>query len=144
MWYVSGEQGQTAVLGSEVSFRGFFEKNGAPISDDQIFHIVMSGKGAQGVIDRYLDTPENERPTAIACVNDLTALGVMRAAEKSGLSVPQDISITGCDGAPQAKWVHPQLTTVNQPLRLFGQRAAEILVAASNGDRTVQHASFPW
>ena len=143
VWYVFGARDRAAILASELGFRRVFERKETPLSDDQILHMEMTGRGARTVIERYLKTPSRQRPTAIACANDLAALGVLRAAEESGLSVPGDFSLTGCDGSPQAKWVHPRLSIINQPLRLLGQRAAEILVAGSDGVRRAHHASFP-
>jgi hypothetical protein len=37
------------------------------------------------------------RPTAIFCVNDLTALGILRGLCRRGLSVPEDIALVGYD-----------------------------------------------
>lgn len=52
-------------------------------------------------------------PTAILTVNDLTALGVLRALHASGISVPAQISVAGFDGILLTDAVHPSLTTVS-------------------------------
>ncbi len=69
-----------------------------------------------------------ERPTAIFALNDAMALGVYEAAEKLGLSVPNDLSIIGFDDIPEAKYIRPQLTTVRQPQREIGRVATRLLV----------------
>lgn len=68
------------------------------------------------------------RPTAIFALNDAMALGVYRAAEELGLSIPQDLSIVGFDDIPEANYIRPQLTTVRQPQREIGQTATRLLV----------------
>lgn len=69
-----------------------------------------------------------ELPTAIFSSNDMMAFGVMEAAREKGLRLPEDLSIIGFDDIPQASHVHPQLTTVRQPLEEMGQRAAQLLL----------------
>ena len=67
-------------------------------------------------------------PTAIVAVNDLHAFELLRAAQASGLRVPEDISVVGFDDAEQFS-PHPSpLTTVRQPFREIGFRAGELLL----------------
>jgi len=54
-------------------------------------------------------------PTAILCVNDYTAIGVLAELRERGIRVPQQISVTGFDNISLAQFVSPALTTVNIP-----------------------------
>lgn len=65
-----------------------------------------------------------ERPTAVFCYNDLTAVGVIKAFNEVGLRVPEDLSIVGFDNIDNAPF---PLTTVNIPIYEMGQRAAEYI-----------------
>ena len=67
-------------------------------------------------------------PTAIFALNDAMAIGVLEAAEKVGLSVPDELSILGFDDIPEASYIRPQLTTVRQPQREIGRTATRLLV----------------
>lgn len=67
-------------------------------------------------------------PTAIFASNDLMAFGVMEAVRDQGLRIGHDVSVIGFDDIPQAANVHPQLTTVRQPLVEMGRKAAQMLV----------------
>lgn len=71
-----------------------------------------------------------EIPTAIMCVNDLVAVGVMHTAQKHGLRVPGDISIIGFDNIPLSKYLSPTLTTIDLKPREVGRMAAELLIDA--------------
>ncbi len=64
------------------------------------------------------------RPTAVVCGNDVLAIGAMRAARELGLSVPEDVSITGFDDMDLAKVAYPPLCTVHVPHGEMGRRAA--------------------
>lgn len=68
------------------------------------------------------------RPTALLAMSDELALGAMAAAADAGLSVPGDVAIVGFDDVPAAADAHPALTTVRQPHREKGRRAAELLL----------------
>jgi alanine racemase len=69
-------------------------------------------------------------PTAIMTMSDVTAIGILQAAIDAGLSVPDDLSIVGFDDIPATSWTSPRLTTVHQPIREKGRRAAHRLIDA--------------
>jgi DNA-binding LacI/PurR family transcriptional regulator len=68
--------------------------------------------------------------TAIACYNDMTAIGALRALRTAGRRVPADISVVGCDDIAAASWVSPTLTTVAQQKAEMGRIAVARLAAA--------------
>lgn len=51
-------------------------------------------------------------PTAVMCSNDMTAIGALRVLARSGLRVPDDLSVIGFDDIHLAEFVYPPLTTV--------------------------------
>jgi len=77
-----------------------------------------------------------DRPSVLICANDDMAVGALFTAHKMGLSVPQDLSVAGFDDTPVSEIIWPPLTTVHQPLRTMGARAAERLIERLNADRT--------
>ncbi len=76
------------------------------------------------------------RPTIVLCGNDVLAVGALRGAEKLGLRVPQDVSVTGFDDIELAQVVRPGLTTVHVPHREMGRLAAQELVEMIEEKRT--------
>ena len=77
------------------------------------------------------------RPTAVACFNDLVALGLVRALTELGLRVPEDVSVVGFDDVPAATQTALPLTTVHVPQRAMGRRAVEVILGrlgAPDGD----------
>jgi LacI family transcriptional regulator len=73
--------------------------------------------------------PAERRPTAIACVSDLIALGALQAARNAGLVVGRDLAITGFDNVELADYTQPPLTSVRQPIAAVGQTAVTMLLA---------------
>jgi LacI family transcriptional regulator len=68
-----------------------------------------------------------ERPTAVICCSDMSAVGAMEAIHDAGLSVPEDISVIGFDDIEIARYVRPALTTVRQDMITIGRRSIELL-----------------
>jgi LacI family transcriptional regulator len=62
------------------------------------------------------------------CSNDALAVGAIMRARDMGISVPDDISITGFDDIDVAEIVTPSLTTVHVPHRHMGEAAATLLL----------------
>lgn len=73
-------------------------------------------------------------PTVVICGNDVLAVGAMVRARKMGLSVPDDVSITGFDDLEIATITSPPLTTVRAPHQEMGREAARMLVQMVNGE----------
>jgi LacI family transcriptional regulator len=70
-------------------------------------HTLEAGMKALSVLAALPD-----RPSAVLCSNDMTAIGVMRRALELGLNVPRDLSVVGFDDNQLAKFATPPLTTV--------------------------------
>lgn len=83
-----------------------------------------SGYGAAVEILRRSD-----RPSAIFCVNDLIALGVLDAARDLQIAVPQELSVVGYDDIRIASWSAYGLTTIRQPTKTMAEVGVEMLFA---------------
>jgi DNA-binding LacI/PurR family transcriptional regulator len=66
--------------------------------------------------------------TALFAFNDISAMGAIFAMRSAGLRIPEDVSVVGFDDIQSAAYQNPGLTTVRQPLREMGRRAAETIV----------------
>ncbi|MHB8619698.1 MAG: LacI family DNA-binding transcriptional regulator [Chloroflexota bacterium] len=86
--------------------------------------------GYDAACSLLLDHPAT---TAIFALNDLMALGAIRAAEQAHRSVPGDLSIVGFDNIPFAEMSTPPLTTIEQPAAELGARAVNLLVDLVEG-----------
>ncbi|MCP2322964.1 LacI family transcriptional regulator [Hamadaea flava] len=80
--------------------------------------------------------------TAVVCLNDTAALGLLDGLETEGVRVPQDLSIVGYDDLSFARRLTPPLTTVRQPPYSVGKAAAELLLAESAPDHDHREIRF--
>jgi LacI family transcriptional regulator len=69
-----------------------------------------------------------ERPTAIMCSNDLTAIGVMRQAFDLGISLPRELSVIGFDDTRLSDYMNPPLTTIQMSQTELGTLAFNALL----------------
>ncbi|PZQ50584.1 MAG: LacI family transcriptional regulator [Novosphingobium pentaromativorans] len=72
----------------------------------------------------------SDRPTAIICSSDDLAVGIVAEANRRGLKLPADLTVTGFDDTILASRIWPPLTVVRQPVEDMAFRAAECLIAA--------------
>ena len=73
------------------------------------------------------------RPEVIICVNDLVAIGALRACREAGLSIPSQISITGFNDIPLLDMIDPALTTVRMHLHEIGAAAGQVMLDQLSG-----------
>lgn len=99
----------------------------------------------EGIAAGHLALAHESKPTAVVCQSDLLAAGVIVAARELGMSVPQDVSVTGFDGL-DLPWLAPQeITTMWQDAPAKGKLlAAEVrAVLAGEAPEPVEvHAEF--
>lgn len=101
--------------------------------------LVVEGNGCPDGGERafrYLAALD-ELPTAMFCYNDMTAMGLMHAAGRAGLSVPEDLAVVGYDDILLASYLSPPLTTVSQPKVEMGQEAMRIALSLITGDEDI-------
>ena len=98
-------------------------------------HSVVAGISVAAGARAFEALPRGaSRPTAVLAMNDMAAIGVMSAAQKAGIRVPDEISVVGFDDVPPSSWTNPPLTTVRQPIVEKGRLAARLLVQRMKGN----------
>jgi LacI family transcriptional regulator len=76
-------------------------------------------------------------PTAVLCVNDITAVGVLRELRDQRISVPKEISVIGFDNIPLAEFSSPSLTTLDIPRQRIGHLVFDLLTASHSAVRSI-------
>jgi DNA-binding LacI/PurR family transcriptional regulator len=90
-------------------------------------HTMEGGMGAQREL-AALAIP----PSAIICSNDMSAIGVLRAAFESGIAIPRDLSLVGFDDIRLAQFTTPPLTTVQMSQMDLANLAFQALIDETN------------
>jgi LacI family transcriptional regulator len=103
------------------------------------FESVSCGHGIESALEAaasLLKCSSSSRPTALIALNDLSAIGAMRAATQAGLSVPRDLSVIGVDDIPLAQFLPIALSTIAQPLAEMARETMNFLVDRIERERT--------
>lgn len=80
--------------------------------------------------------------TAVVAYNDMVAFGALSGLHELGVVVPDQISITGFDDIPFARFTTPPLTTAAVPTSTLGRQAWERLRDQLQGQSTTQETDF--
>ncbi|WP_236788858.1 LacI family DNA-binding transcriptional regulator [Amycolatopsis sp. GM8] len=118
-------------------YRAALENAGCAADPDLVLHGGFEYSDGLDMGTRLLAL--DEPPTAIFAGNDAAALGVLEAARRRGLRVPDDLSLVGFDDTVLAEWSTPALTTVRQPLQDMGRVALRTLLRLAGGETLDSH-----
>ena len=108
----------------------------------RLFRIETVGTSladGRNVGERLLGLSRADRPSAVFCVNDLLALGLLQYLAQQGVRVPDDVAIVGYDDIDWASSASVPLTSVAQPRQQLGAAAAELLLDEAGQAGPHQH-----
>lgn len=112
--------------------RGYRRVLGERLSEDRIVHTGWDQLGGHRAMRGLLAS--GIEFDAVLAGSDRIAVGVIEALRDAGRDVPGEISVIGFDDHPLAAQYEPGITTVHQPLREEGERAAELALAMIEGE----------
>ncbi len=112
-----------------------------PFDPELVYHGDGNPGGGMEGIERLLRLAE--RPTAVFCYDDMTALGALRQIHRRGLTVPADVSVIGFDDLHVVRYLEPPLTTVRQPMAEMGRLAMERLLEILAGSKSEHNIKVP-
>ncbi|HHV43353.1 MAG TPA: LacI family transcriptional regulator [Firmicutes bacterium] len=82
-------------------------------------------------------------PQAFFAVNDMMAIGCLRACRDLGVKVPQEVSVLGFDDIQLATFVTPSLTTIRLPTYAMGAEAARVAIRGVEGESAEELTVLP-
>lgn len=123
-------------------YRDSLQVAGLPIEPELIVNCGPTIEEGYRAARQLLAT--SARPTALIAINDLLAIGVIRAASDLELRVPADVSVASYDDITLAKYHTPRLTTVSKDVTRTGQETVRMLLARiQTPNRPYQRIDMP-
>lgn len=107
-------------------FKDALHKYGLAADESQFKHCCGSLGGSYRATMELLQG--DNRPDGIFLSSDVIAPGVYRALHESGLTIPGDVAVAGCDNLEIADFMVPSLTSIELERRTIGRKAAAALV----------------
>ena len=123
----------------EARCRGYYDKMkelGLPIDPCNLApNTTLSLEGGQQGMNQLIQ--QNFDATALTCVNDMVAMGVLHTCKQSGIHVPEDLSIIGMNDMETVQYITPMLTTVHVPMDEMGKVAMRVLIDRASGGHSL-------
>jgi len=114
------------------SYKRILREHNIPVEDERIYYGDLWRNEGYKAVDTWLSGPL-ERPQAIICANDYMALTVCNALSKKGVSVPDDIAVSGCDDIEDTAEYSPSITTARMPVYEMGLEAIDKIFRIHTG-----------
>ncbi|MFM6830143.1 MAG: LacI family DNA-binding transcriptional regulator [Novosphingobium sp.] len=99
-----------------------------------IHHTQFSIEAGEAAARSILAEPDH--PTALLCLSDEQAFGVLATLRELGLKCPDNISVTGFDDTRYARVSLPALTSIHQPMIELGEEMVRLLLGIIKGTIT--------
>ncbi|MGN6488508.1 MAG: LacI family DNA-binding transcriptional regulator [Devosia sp.] len=115
-----------------------FERHGVDRRDIPVYETRSTRDSTRRGLEFLFARPEP--PTAILAMSDRVAMYAIEWLSQRGLRVPEDVSIIGYDGVPEAALCTPALSTIEQPIAEIGRRAVQQIL---EGDGAVRRETLP-
>jgi LacI family transcriptional regulator len=124
------------------AYRESLQEAGLEVDPELIIECGPTLEDSYNATRQLLELPTP--PTALLVINDLLAIGAMRAIRDLNLEVPQDISVFGYDDIPLSEYLVPRLSTASKDGEKMGREATRLLLARlKNPDRPPQEIRLP-
>ncbi|MEN8076011.1 LacI family DNA-binding transcriptional regulator [Clostridioides difficile] len=132
------------LLGSNIEIKNFkyrvegyiktLNTFGIEFNENNNIYVDPTIEGAYGDFKVYLEKNKDNLPSAFFALNDIIALGAMKAMNEVGISIPNDISIVGFDDIPFSSYSNPGVTTVKVHTKTMGKTAVKRLMEVIEND----------
>ena len=131
--FLGGESNMVSALIREAAFRDALQASGGAVLPEYVATASYQNTDiAYRQARRILSLPV--LPTALVTGNDQIAIAALDAARDLGISVPEQLSVTGFDDIPDAARLPVPLTTVQQPFTEIGTAATRLLLRLLSGE----------
>lgn len=138
---ISGPSNAMNATARLAGVRAAFTAAGLTLGNDMCIEATFRMDGGRDAAIAQLNRPEP--PTAIITGNDVQAMGVYEAARRLNIAIPYELSVIGYDDIRAAQYLAPPLTTIHQPLEEMGAKAAELILAARDGNDATGNFILP-
>jgi DNA-binding LacI/PurR family transcriptional regulator len=124
--HLSGPESLSICKRRKAGYTAALAKHQIPFDEDLVVHYDLAINKVKIYINYFLNL--KERPDAIFCINDPTAIEAIRLIKETGLRIPEDIAIIGFSNDFVSSLIEPSLTTVEQPIKEMGRTATQLLL----------------
>lgn len=116
-------------------WRDALDRRDIPHSEDDLIRSEFDRASASRVASDWL--PNRDTTTALFAATDELAVGVLHAAARTGVRIPDDLALVGFDGVPERSTTVPELSSIVEPFDQIGRTAIRELLEGTGRRRTL-------
>ena len=141
--YVTGKETSVDISDRYKAYTAVLKDNNIEFDLKKVFTIEYSDYHcAYRFFDDYVKAG-NPLPDAVACTNDLIALGLLKVCNEQKIPVPEKVKIIGYDDITEGRCITPSLTTVHGNAELLGTEVINRLEFGVNPSQLLKIKSTP-
>ncbi|URA11207.1 LacI family DNA-binding transcriptional regulator [Thermospira aquatica] len=110
-----------------MGYQKALEASGIPFDETMIFVDEVSLEGGMRIGKKIATFKPSQTPTAVVCVADILAIGIIKACVRVGRKIPADLSVVGFDDLVVSSLVEPELTTIRQDIVGRGETCVQVI-----------------
>lgn len=136
--FLGGKEGHPHSVQRLDAYLDSMKAHNLPVKEGRIYHGNYWYDSAEAYVDILLEDREH-LPEALACANDIMAIGAAARLTENGVRVPEDIAITGYDSIADGRYSPKPVTSANIPADECGEYCATWIYEAINN---MEHKPF--
>jgi len=117
-----------------LGYKRAIEEAGMQVREELVLEEPVSALSGYRIASVIAAQAAETKISAVFCLSDVTAIGLLKGLYDLGISVPQQLSVMGFDNNDQANYTIPSLTTVHQNIAQKGEQAIKQLIALMDGE----------
>lgn len=127
----------------EKGYRRALADNGIEYREEYVYRSTYDFVDGERAFKYFMGLPEP--PTAVFCISDILAVGVVKRALSDGYRIGEDISVCGFDNILLSGMYTPGITTIEQPCYDIGRTVVEELISnINNGVKSNKRIKLPY
>ena len=139
--FIAGPDGNAHSAERMRAYKKALEDNNIAFEEDRIFYGDYHPESGRRAVDSFLES-EKAFPDAIVAANDEMALGAFYRLQEVGISVPEQVKLSGYDNAFVARNHYPKITSVKRPDKELGRRSYDKLKAVAQGQAVTEEETL--
>lgn len=138
---ITGFQGMNLSEARLQGYKDALTENGIPVEEDRYSYGDFWRNAPVKFVEDMM-TCGLELPDAIVCANDTMAITVCEELAKRGISVPEQIAVTGFDRIVDGRIFHPKISTMYPNMRRIGEQSVQIILDVNAGKKVQKNYLF--
>ncbi|RXK62566.1 LacI family transcriptional regulator [Lacibacter luteus] len=122
-------------------YKQALEENKIAFDEKRVLVSTLNEQDATTAANTILAMDAEQRPDAVFCANDLSAVYCMVHLKQHGIKIPDDIAFAGFNNDAVSRMIDPNLTTIDYPGNKIGEVAVSCLINLLKGDESVKNTN---